>query len=72
MDSEYIGTANQTCICPDCGKEAAIEDVEMINHDTLPIQIPVGRCWSCGFVWSGHKAELIVEQFMQAREERNG
>ena len=64
MGETFIGKANETCLCPDCGHDTAIEDVMEIPHDSLPINIPVSKCWNCGFVWSGAAAEKIVERFV--------
>jgi hypothetical protein len=68
MDNqEYIGVANETIACPDCGKKQAIADVQLEWHDSLPIQIPVGKCFACGFLWSGAKAEEAIQKYTDTR-----
>jgi hypothetical protein len=51
--------------CPDCGKQTATANTETIRHDVLPIDIPVSKCWSCGFTWSDYVAEQIIEDYVK-------
>lgn len=64
MSDEYCIGQQAAVKCPNCGHETAMLGVEEIPHAVLPINLPLNRCWTCGFTYTDYKAEDIEAAYM--------
>lgn len=62
-DETYIGE-QAPVECPNCGRVGVILGVEETPHDTLPIKLPLNRCFDCGFTYTDWRAEDVETAYL--------